>query len=40
MHEIPMVEISEKLLSQQKTLKSFLFIGWHLANYSSEWNNP
>ena len=29
-----------KLLSEQKIPKPFIFKGWHLANGSSESNNP
>ena len=34
------VEISEKLLCKQKMPKSCIFKDWHLANCSSEINNP
>ena len=34
------IEISKKLLRHQKSPKSCIFKGWHLANGSSEPNNP
>ena len=38
--EIFRVEISEKLLNQQKVTKSCIFKGSHFANGSSKPNNP
>ena len=38
--EILRVKISKKLVSQQKLPKPCIFKDWHLANSSSETNNP